>query len=67
MPACRSFIRFFSSTTTFFLKKTQLSSLSTAIPLLDISLYVQFSSSRTLADGQHVFAVRVGAVVVVRR
>ena len=58
----------FSPTPTYVLgKKTQLSSLSTAIPLLDISLRVQFSSSRTLADGQHVFAVRVGAVVVVRR
>ena len=34
---------------------------------LDISLCVQFSSSRTLTDGQHVFAVRVDAVVVVRR
>jgi hypothetical protein len=26
-----------------------------------------FLSSRTLADGQHVFAIRVDAVVVVRR
>ena len=28
---------------------------------------ILFLSSRTLADGQHVFVIRVGTVVVVRR
>ncbi len=59
----------FSPTTTtkfFFRKKTQPESSVFDTDIGYTSHRVSFSSSRTLADGQHVFAVRVDAVVVVR-